>query len=56
MGSYPLQMFGQASSLSSLFGSGSGSGSGVSTGANSQWVRPPLMATEDARNVPGSTG
>ena len=53
MGSYPLQMFGQASSLSSLFGSGSGSGSGVSTGANSQWVRPPLMATRRHRQRGG---
>ena len=46
MGSYPQQMFSQASSLSlsSLFGGGA---SGTST--NSQWIRSPLMATRRQR-------
>jgi hypothetical protein len=48
MGSYPLSMFGQTSSFSSLFGGGA---SGAST--NSQWIRSPLMATRRQRQRGG---
>jgi len=49
MGSYPLSMFGQTSSFSSLFGGGA---SGAIT--NSQWIRSPLMATRRHRQRGGS--